>query len=48
MSNKRFVNKVVVVTARAGDWQAICAAFAKEGATVVGVARSGFGGHRAA
>src|SRR5580698_4651499 len=41
MSAKRFANKVVVVTgASRGIGQAICAAFAKEGATVVGVARS--------
>jgi 2-deoxy-D-gluconate 3-dehydrogenase len=41
MSAKRFENKVVVVTgASRGIGQAICAAFAKEGATVVGVARS--------
>jgi 2-dehydro-3-deoxy-D-gluconate 5-dehydrogenase len=41
MSIKRFENKVVVVTgASRGIGQAICAAFAKEGATVVGVARS--------
>ena len=38
---KRFKNKVVVVTgASRGIGQAICVAFAKEGATVVGVARS--------
>src|SRR5271167_1210649 len=38
---KRFENKVVVVTgASRGIGQAICVAFAKEGATVVGVARS--------
>jgi len=37
---KRFENKVVVVTgASRGIGQAICAAFAKEGATVAGVAR---------
>ncbi len=41
MSTKRFTNKVVVVTgASRGIGQAICSAFAKEGATVVGVARS--------
>ena len=39
---KRFENKVVVVTgASRGIGQAICEAFALEGATVVGVARSG-------
>jgi 2-deoxy-D-gluconate 3-dehydrogenase len=38
---KRFKNKVVVVTgASRGIGQAICVAFAKEDATVVGVARS--------
>src|SRR5579859_6356487 len=38
---KRFDNKVVVVTgASRGIGQAVCVAFAKEGATVVGVARS--------
>jgi 2-deoxy-D-gluconate 3-dehydrogenase len=38
---KRFENKVVVVTgASRGIGQAICAAFAGEGATVAGVARS--------
>ena len=37
----KFKNKVVVVTgASRGIGQAICVAFAKEGATVVGVARS--------
>ena len=37
----RFKNKVVVVTgASRGIGQAVCVAFAKEGATVVGVARS--------
>ena len=37
----KFKNKVVVVTgASRGIGQAICAAFAREGATVVGVARS--------
>src|SRR5580698_812914 len=41
MSAKRFANKVVVVTgASRGIGQAICAAFAGHGATVVGVARS--------
>lgn len=41
MSTKRFENKVVVVTgASRGIGQAICAAFGREGATVVGVARS--------
>ena len=39
---KRFENKVVVVTgASRGIGQAICEAFALEGSTVVGVARSG-------
>lgn len=39
---KRFENKVVVVTgASRGIGQAICAAFAREGAKVVGVARGG-------
>ena len=38
---KRFEKKVVVVTgASRGIGQAVCVAFAKEGATVVGVARS--------
>jgi 2-deoxy-D-gluconate 3-dehydrogenase len=38
---KRFENNVVVVTgASRGIGQAVCAAFAKEGATVVGIARS--------
>ncbi len=38
---KRFANKVVVVTgASRGIGQAACVAFAREGATVVGVARS--------
>lgn len=37
----RFKNKVVIVTgASRGIGQAICVAFAKEGATVIGVARS--------
>ena len=41
MNTKRFENKVVVVTgASRGIGQAICVAFAKEAATVVGVARS--------
>jgi 2-deoxy-D-gluconate 3-dehydrogenase len=41
MSTKRFADKVVVVTgASRGIGQAICMAFAKDGATVVGVARS--------
>src|SRR5580692_4882728 len=41
MSTKRFADKVVVVTgASRGIGQAICVAFAKEGATIVGVARS--------
>lgn len=41
MNTKRFENKVVIVTgASRGIGQAICAAFAKEAATVVGVARS--------
>ena len=40
----RLKNKVVVVTgASRGIGQAICVAFAKEGATVVGVARSDLG-----
>jgi 2-deoxy-D-gluconate 3-dehydrogenase len=40
----KFKNKVVVVTgASRGIGQAICVAFAKEGATVVGVARSDLG-----
>ena len=38
---KRFENKVVVVTgASRGIGQAICTAFAREGALVAGVARS--------
>jgi 2-deoxy-D-gluconate 3-dehydrogenase len=38
---KKFQNKVVIVTgASRGIGQAICVAFAREGATVVGVARS--------
>src|ERR1035437_4652878 len=46
---KRFKNKVVVVTgASRGIGQAICVAFAKEGATVVGVARSDLAGTGAA
>ncbi len=41
----KFKNKVVVVTgASRGIGQAICAAFAKEGATVVGIARSDLSG----
>lgn len=41
---KRFENKVVLVTgASRGIGQAVCAAFAKENATVVGVARSDLG-----
>lgn len=41
---KRFANKVVVVTgASRGIGQAACVAFAREGATVVGVARSDLG-----
>lgn len=41
MNTKRFENKVVVVTgASRGIGQAICVAFAREAATVVGVARS--------
>ena len=45
----KFKNKVVVVTgASRGIGQAICAAFAKEGATVVGVARSDLAGTEAA
>jgi len=41
----RFQNKVVVVTgASRGIGQAICVAFAREGATVVGVARSDLAG----
>lgn len=41
---KRFENKVVVVTgASRGIGQAVCAAFGREGATVVGVARSDLG-----
>lgn len=41
---KRFENKVVVVTgASRGIGQAICVGFAKEGATVVGAARSDLG-----
>lgn len=49
MSTKRFENKVVVVTgASRGIGQAVCVAFAKEGATVVGVARSDLGGTGAA
>ena len=37
----RFKNKIVVITgASRGIGQAICVAFAREGATVVGVARS--------
>src|SRR4029077_19296135 len=40
----RFKNKVAVVTgASRGIGQAICVAFAKEGATVVGIARSDLG-----
>ncbi len=45
----KFKNKVVVVTgASRGIGQAICAAFAKEGATVVGIARSDLSGTEAA
>src|SRR5439155_21176148 len=41
----RFENKVVIVTgASRGIGQAICAAFGREGATVVGVARSDLAG----
>jgi len=46
---KRFENKVAVVTgASRGIGQAICVAFAKEAATVVGVARSDLADTRAA
>jgi 2-deoxy-D-gluconate 3-dehydrogenase len=45
----KFKNKVIVVTgASRGIGQAICVAFAKEGATVVGIARSDLAGTQAA
>jgi 2-dehydro-3-deoxy-D-gluconate 5-dehydrogenase len=45
----KFKNKVVVITgASRGIGQAICATFAKEGATVVGIARSDLAGTEAA